>query len=139
VEFALDISIKDQDEQALERLSSLCANHFALVNDLYSYPKEVISEKEHGEPLLNAVKVVQDLMNVSSPLAKSILRGIILDTERQLGKEYESLLNEKSRTTTQLVYAQGLIIALAGNMFFSATSPRYARAVDGSRLDKQSI
>ncbi|KAF7128394.1 hypothetical protein CNMCM5793_003124 [Aspergillus hiratsukae] len=134
VEFASNISLTDQDEQALERLSSLCAKHFALSNDLYSYPKEVIAEKEHGEPLLNAVKVVQDLMNVSSSLAKSILRGIILDTERQLGEEYESLLNEKSTTTTQLVYARGLVIALAGNMFFSATSSRYARAVDGSRL-----
>ncbi|RLL94349.1 hypothetical protein CFD26_100604 [Aspergillus turcosus] len=134
VEFASDISITDQDEQALERLSSLCAKHFALSNDLYSYPKEVIAEKEHGEPLLNAVKVVQDLMNVSASLAKSILRGIILDTERQIGEEYESLLNEKSTTTTQLVYARGLIIAVAGNMFFSATSSRYAKAVEGSRL-----
>lgn len=134
MEFASDIYITDQDEQALERLSALCAKHFALSNDLYSYPKEVIAEKEHGEPLLNAVKVVQDLMNVSSSLAKSILHGIILDTERQMSEEYESLSNEKSTTTTQLVYARGLIIAVAGNMFFSATSSRYARAVDGSRL-----
>ncbi|KAF7161024.1 hypothetical protein CNMCM5623_006701 [Aspergillus felis] len=132
--FASDISVTDQDEQALERLSSLCAKHFALTNDLYSYAKEVVAEKEHGEPLLNAVKVVEDLLNVSSSSAKSILRGVILDTERQLGKEYESLLNTKSTTITQLVYARGLIIAVAGNIFFSATSSRYAKAVDGSRL-----
>ncbi|GIK07761.1 hypothetical protein Aspvir_003429 [Aspergillus viridinutans] len=132
--FASDISVTYQDEQALERLSPLCAKHYALTNDLYSYAKEVIAEKEHGEPLLNAVKVVQDLTNVSSSLAKSILRGIILDTERQMGEEYESLRNAKSTTTTQLVYARGLIIAVAGNMFFSATSSRYAKAVDGSRL-----
>ncbi|GFF27578.1 aristolochene synthase [Aspergillus udagawae] len=132
--FASDISATDQDEQALERLSSLCAKHFALTNDLYSYAKEVIAEKENGEPLLNAVKVVEDLLNVSSSSAKSILRGVILDTERQMGEEYESLLNTKSTTATQLVYARGLIIAVAGNMFFSATSSRYARAVDGSRL-----
>jgi hypothetical protein len=105
-----------------------------LTNDLYSYAKEVIAEKENGEPLLNAVKVVEDLLNVSSSSAKSILRGVILDTERQMGEEYESLLNTKSTTATQLVYARGLIIAVAGNMFFSATSSRYARAVDGSRL-----
>jgi hypothetical protein len=134
VEFALDISVTDHDEQALQRLSSLCAKHCALANDLYSYPKEVIAEKVNGEPLLNAVKVVQDLMNVSSSSAKSIIRGIILDTERQIGEEYESLVNAKSTTTSQLVYARGLIIAVAGNMFFSATSYRYAKAVDGSRL-----
>ncbi|RHZ56402.1 uncharacterized protein CDV56_100600 [Aspergillus thermomutatus] len=134
VEFASNISITDQDEQALERLSSLCAKHFALANDLYSHPKEVIAEKEHGEPLLNAVRVLQDLIGVSSSLAKSILRSIILDTERQMSEEYESLLNAKSTTATQLVYARGLIIAVAGNMFYSATSYRYAKAVDGSRL-----
>ncbi|PKX93410.1 uncharacterized protein P174DRAFT_443286 [Aspergillus novofumigatus IBT 16806] len=134
VEFASDISVTDHDEQALERLSSLCAKHCALSNDLYSYPKEVIAEKENGETLLNAVKVVQGLMNVSSSLAKTILRGIILDTERQIGEEYESLVNAKCTTTSQLVYARGLIIAVAGNMFFSATSYRYAKAVDGSRL-----
>ncbi|KAG2025232.1 hypothetical protein GB937_002993 [Aspergillus fischeri] len=134
VEFASDISVTDRDEQALERLSSACAKHCALSNDLYSYPKEVIAEKENGEPLLNAVKVVRDLMNVSSSSAKSILRGIILDTERQIGEEYESLVNAKGTTSSQLVYARGLIIAVAGNMFFSATSYRYAKAVDGSRL-----
>lgn len=134
MEFASDISVTEHDVQALARLSSACAKHFALSNDLYSYPKEVIAEKENGEPLVNAVKVVQELMNVSSSSAKSILRGIILDTERQIGEEYESLVNAKGTTLSQLVYARGLIIAVAGNMFFSATSYRYAKAVDGSRL-----
>lgn len=138
VEFASDISVTEHDVQALARLSSACAKHFALSNDLYSYPKEVIAEKENGEPLVNAVKVVQELMNVSSSSAKSILRGIILDTERQIGEEYESLVNAKSTTLSQLVYARGLIIAVAGNMFFSATSYRYAKAVDGSR-DRKSV
>lgn len=132
VEFACDIPLSETDLEAVARLRSLCEKHFLLTNDLYSYAKEAIAEQAHGDPVLNAVRVVQRFMNTSVALATAIVRQVIRDVENQMNDEYEHLA--QGATNPQLTYAQGLITAVAGNMFFSATCPRYARAVQGSRL-----
>lgn len=120
------------DLRSVSYLKSLCAKHLLLTNDLYSYAKEVAS----GDTGLNAVRVVQDLMGVSDSSAKMMVRLILRDVERQMDEEYTRLLNNSSTNIdeTQLKHARAMIIAVAGNMFFSATCDRYARAVEGSRL-----
>ncbi|PIG83452.1 hypothetical protein AARAC_010094 [Aspergillus arachidicola] len=132
MEFACDITVSDTDVEAVEHLRSLCEKHFLLTNDLYSYAKEAIAEQEHGVSVLNAVRVVQRLMNTSEDSAKAIVRQVIWDVEHQMNEEYERLLQDAPKS--QLTYAQGLIVCVAGNMFFSATCARYARVVEGSRL-----
>ncbi|KAB8225730.1 isoprenoid synthase domain-containing protein [Aspergillus novoparasiticus] len=132
MEFACDITLSDTDVEAVEHFRSLCEKHFLLTNDLYSYAKEAIAEQEHGVSVLNAVRVVQRLMNTSEDSAKAIVRQVIWDVERQMNEEYERLLQDAPKS--QLIYAQGLIVCVAGNMFFSATCARYARVVEGSRL-----
>ncbi|RMZ48228.1 hypothetical protein CA14_008577 [Aspergillus flavus] len=132
MEFACDITLSNTDIEAVEHLRSLCEKHFLLTNDLYSYAKEAIAEQEHGDSVLNAVRVVQRLMNTSENSSKAIVRQVIWDVERQMNEEYERLLQDAPKS--QLTYAQGLIVCVAGNMFFSATCARYARVVEGSRL-----
>ncbi|KAE8143708.1 isoprenoid synthase domain-containing protein [Aspergillus pseudotamarii] len=132
MEFACDITLSDTDVEAVAHLRSLCEKHFLLTNDLYSYAKEAIAEKEHSVSVLNAVRVVQGLMNTSEDSAKAMVRQVIWDVERQMNEEYEHLLQDAPKS--QLTYAQGLIVSVAGNMFFSATCARYARVVEGSRL-----
>ncbi|PWY77813.1 terpenoid synthase [Aspergillus eucalypticola CBS 122712] len=120
------------DVQSIGYLKSLCAKHLLLTNDLYSYAKEVAS----GDTGLNAVQVVQDLMGGSDSSAKMMVRIMLRDLERQMDEEYTRLITTGSTniTETQLKHARAMIIAVAGNMFFSATCDRYARAVEGSKL-----
>ncbi|KAE8322540.1 isoprenoid synthase domain-containing protein [Aspergillus sergii] len=132
MEFACDITLSNTDIEVVEHLRSLCEKHFLLTNDLYSYAKESIAEQEHGVSVLNAVRVVQRLMNTSEDSSKAIVRQVIWDVECQMNEEYERLLQDAP--TSQLTYAQGLIVCVAGNMFFSATCARYARVVEGTRL-----
>ena len=132
MEFACDITLSDTDVEAVAHLRSLCEKHFLLTNDLYSYAKEAIAEKEHSASVLNAVRVVQGLINTSEDSAKVMVRQVIWDVERQMNEEYERLLQDAPKS--QLTYAQGLIVSVTGNMFFSATCARYARVVEGSRL-----
>ncbi|KAE8353104.1 terpenoid synthase [Aspergillus coremiiformis] len=132
VEFACHVSLSEADIQAIAHLQSLCEKHFLLTNDLYSYAKEAIAEQKHGDPVLNVVRVVQHLMNTSVTAAKAIVRQIIWDVEHQMHHEYAHLAQNASKS--QLTYVQGLIVAVAGNMFFSATCARYAQAVAESRL-----
>ncbi|KAE8423491.1 terpenoid synthase [Aspergillus pseudocaelatus] len=132
MEFACDITLSDTDVEAVAHLRSLCEKHFLLTNDLYSYAKEAIAEKEHSVSVLNVIRVVQGLMNTSEDSAKVMVRQVIGDVERQMNEEYERLLQDAPKS--QLTYAQGLIVSVSGNMFFSATCARYARVVEGSRL-----
>lgn len=135
VEFGCNITLSSRDEHVLSQIRAASAKHFALTNDLYSYAKEYIAEQERGETLINAVRVLQNLLDVSAPAAKSILRCMILDIEGQIHADYERLLEADGTTEEQLRCARGFTAFLSGNMFFSATSERYARAVPGSRLD----
>ncbi|GKZ23183.1 terpene cyclase [Aspergillus brasiliensis] len=137
VEFSITIpsaSSSPIDLQSISYLKSLCAKHLLLTNDLYSYAKEVAS----GDAGLNAVRVMQDLMGVSDSSAKMMVRGMLRDLEGQMDEEYTRLLllmkSNRTVNEAQLRHARAMIVAVAGNMFFSATCDRYARAVEGSRL-----
>ncbi|GLB21871.1 terpene cyclase [Aspergillus tubingensis] len=135
VEFSIadSRSSSPMDLQSISYLKSLCAKHLLLTNDLYSYAKEVAS----GDTGLNAVRVVQDLMGCSDSSAKMMVRLMLRDVERQMDEEYTRLDTTSSTNSVndaQLKHARAMIIAVAGNMYFSATCDRYARAVEGSRL-----
>jgi hypothetical protein len=134
VEFACDVSLSETDLEVVAHLRSLCEKHFLLTNDLYSYAKEAVAQQETGKGVLNAVQTVHLLMSTSVPLAKGIVRQMIWDVERQMHKEYKRLA--QNATVPQLTYAQGLIVSVAGNMFYSATCARYARAIKGSELHR---
>ncbi|PYH72777.1 uncharacterized protein BO88DRAFT_358710 [Aspergillus vadensis CBS 113365] len=135
VEFSITAphsSSSPADLRSINYLKSLCAKHLLLTNDLYSYAKEVAS----GDAGLNAVRVVQDLMGGSDSSAKMMVRLMLRDLEGQMDEEYTRLVTTNSTNIdeTQLNHARAMIIAAAGNMFFSATCDRYARAVEGSKL-----
>ncbi|GLA69286.1 terpene cyclase [Aspergillus tubingensis] len=135
VEFSIadSRSSSPMDLQSISYLKSLCAKHLLLTNDMYSYAKEIAS----GDTGLNAVRVVQDLMGCSDSCAKMMVRLMLRDLERQMDEEYTRLITTSSTNSvndSQLKHARAMIIAVAGNMFFSATCDRYARAVEGSRL-----
>ncbi|PYH34809.1 uncharacterized protein BO87DRAFT_415571 [Aspergillus neoniger CBS 115656] len=125
VEFSIadSRSSSPMDLQSISYLKSLCAKHLLLTNDLYSYAKEIAS----GDTGLNAVRVVQDLMGCSDSSAKMMVRLMLRDLERQMDEEYTRLTTTGSTNIdeTQLKHARAMIIAVAGNMFFSATCDRY--------------
>ena len=106
-----------------------------LTNDLYSYAKEVIAEAGGGEKMFNAVRVVKQSMGVDDGVAKRMVRMVIVNLEGRMDGEYTRL--ERGHgiiSEAGLRYARAMIIAAAGNMFFSATCGRYARVVEGSEL-----
>ncbi|KAL4890163.1 isoprenoid synthase domain-containing protein [Aspergillus ambiguus] len=131
-EFACGLQLSEQKNDTADSLRALCARHLLLTNDLYSYAKEARAEEQDGAKLFNAVCVVQQLTGVSAPCATGIVRHILWDIERQISGEYGQLVRESS--PSESVRARVLIAAVSGNMYFSATSARYARTIDGAKL-----
>ncbi|PWY93882.1 terpenoid synthase [Aspergillus sclerotioniger CBS 115572] len=135
VEFSLNLPpFSPKEREKIRVLEDLCARHMLLTNDLYSYAKEVIAEAGGGEKVLNAVRVVKESMGVSDELAKRMVRMVIWDLEGRMDGEYIRLERGHGISEAGLRYARAMIVAAAGNMFFSATCGRYARVVEGSKL-----
>lgn len=133
VEFGCDLRLSDDERKSLGPFTTACAKHFALTNDLYSYEKEA-AEAEDGIASSNTVGLIQEQTGKTAGFAKTIIRQVIWKTEAQIHDEYMTLLNAYGKEDVRLRYAQSLVLALAGNMFYSATCQRYARAVEGSEL-----
>lgn len=134
VRFARDIELSPDELAPFKRLEDLADDHHMLVNDLYSFAKEVEEHERDGgdKPLFNAVGVMKELLGLRSwDEAKGVVGDLILRWEElakgEVGvlnaKREEGLLNER-----QWSYVEGVLQSMAGNQFFSATAPRYYRA-----------
>lgn len=131
VEFACDLHLSDHERKSLKLFNAACAEHFVFTNDLYSYAKEV-AEAGAGKVPSNAVSVLQGSSAVSPAEAKKMVRESIWDAEQEIYNQYTALLNAHGDGDVRTRYARGAVIALAGNMFYSATCARYARYVEDS-------
>ena len=120
--------------EALAPARQLYMTHISLTNDLYSYSKEVLEMKDGGA-LVNGVHVLQSLLGVCPNTAKVILRNILWSIENQLDQMYDDFEQSGKFSKDQLRLFRGMIESLAGNMFYSATTYRYACVVPESALE----
>lgn len=128
--------LTEADKEPLAHLRRLYVMHFSLTNDLYSFEKECCEHVQSGMALVNAVKVLQDLLSASPSTAKIVLRTVLWDLENQIHDEYKKLVDAGTLKESQLRFASGMIECLAGNIYYSATTHRYARMVPGAAFEK---
>lgn len=133
VEFAYNIHLSEGERESLEQFTTPCAKHFALTNDLYSHAKEAVEMKK-GKWSANTVSMLEGQNGMSLDAAKGAVRQVIWKIEGQIYGEYKALLDSYGEDDPRVRYAQGVVIALTGNIFYSATCRRYASAVEGSEL-----
>jgi hypothetical protein len=132
VEFSAGLSLSTEDLAQVNELAHLYGTHAFMTNDLYSYDKEV-REKDKGCSVSNAVLTIQDILDVSALIAKSILLNKIWDVEIRMEKFWRHWVDGNKLNKQQLRFAQCLIDSAAGNVFFSATAKRYA--MHGSQIE----
>ena len=106
-------------------------------NDLYSYEKEVRESQEEESVIHNSVRVIEELLSVPPASAKSILRTVFWDCERQLREEYERLMSLPEVSEAQKSYLRRLVESFVGNKLYSMSTYRYAR-LSGTLLEPPS-
>ncbi|KAJ6035842.1 terpenoid synthase [Penicillium herquei] len=134
IHFTANVYPTATEVAGLSTIRRLYLIHASLTNDLYSYAKELHDLQTRSCTMINSVRVLQDNMMVGDDTAKDILRRILLDVERQLHAEHQRLRMDAATTETQNIIAQAVVQSLAGNLFYSATTYRYARVVEGAEL-----
>ncbi|OTB07499.1 hypothetical protein M426DRAFT_19842 [Hypoxylon sp. CI-4A] len=121
-----EIFLTPADMEPLRKLHRLYMTHFSLTNDLYSYNKELWAFEQNGSALVNAVRVLELLLDTSPRGAKVILRSFLWDLELQIDEELTKL-SQGNLTPAQWRFARGMVEVLAGNTYYSATCLRYAK------------
>lgn len=116
------------DELAIARSVDMnCSKHLSIVNDIWSFEKELIASKtahKEGGVLCTGVAIFADGAEVSTTAAKRVLYALCREWEVR-HKELESEALAQRDTPELRAYLKGLEYQMSGNEMWSRTTLRY--------------
>lgn len=126
--FTMALHLTDTELQQMRPLDQNCAKHIAVVNDIYSWEREVQSAQtghSEGAALCSAVKVMAEPAGVDFAASKRILWPMVREWElvhEELATQVAKhpAYNERLRD-----YISGLQYQMSGNELWSRTTLRY--------------
>ncbi|KIJ30011.1 hypothetical protein M422DRAFT_36729 [Sphaerobolus stellatus SS14] len=122
--YALDIQHPQRNDEVVSECEHLAGYHFMLVNDIFSYRKEMASRSkgEIGEALMNSVLVVQNSRGTGEHEAMMWLGRYCEKLEGQ----FESVASRTAHLGEDAKrYINALQLLMAGNVKWSAICGRY--------------
>ena len=127
--YSMDILLTPEEVELMVPLERNCSKQISVVNDIYSWEKELKASKtghREGAALCSAVKVVADETHLSFDAAKRVLWSMTREWERT----HDELAAEQLATPTGVSqnvreYIQGLEYQMSGNELWSKTTLRY--------------
>ena len=128
--FSMGLKI-DRSELAIVRpIEKNCSKHISVLNDIYSYEKEVIAAKtghEEGGALCSSVQILALEADVDAAAAKRVLWAMCREWERCHEKLVAKVEKEKEQQTTPALraYMKGLEYQMSGNEQWSRSTLRY--------------
>ena len=127
VKFAYDVHLSEAEMKRFDPFISLYADHVSLTNDIWSFDKEMGKHDDDGGILINGVAVLDELLSVGSVRAAKVMtHDLILDVEDRLGRWYQDFCRSNStHNASEQRFVEGILINLAGHIFYSATISRY--------------
>lgn len=106
-----------------------CSKHLSVVNDIFSYEKELRAAKtlhNEGSVLCTSVKIMADEADVSIEASKRILMTMSREWELRHGKMVSEIESGKTGASPMLIaYLKGLEYQMSGNELCSRTIKRY--------------
>ena len=126
VEFAYNVFLPDQfrAHPTLQELSDAAATHVAYVNDLFSYPKEVLEEPSNARNLLMLLM----WSSGGSGLARAAWEAVgLIKSQAHIVAELEKKLGLQAEPEAFAVctYVDGVKSLMAGNFHWHTVDKRY--------------
>lgn len=122
----------NQSELALARPVEMnCSKHISVVNDIYSYEKEILAAKEghlEGGALCSSVQIMAIEADVNIDAAKRILWAMCREWElchHDLVIELEKRADKAKFSPGLAAHVKGLEYQMSGNELWSRTTRRY--------------
>ncbi|KAI2616494.1 aristolochene synthase [Hypoxylon sp. NC1633] len=129
--FVMELRLTPSELQMMEPVERNCSKHISVVNDIYSWEKELLQSQknaEEGSLLCSAVKVLAESTSLDVQASCACLWTMVREWE----KRHELLCSEaylpsSSCSEAVLLYLKGLEYQMSGNELWSRTTPRYLK------------
>lgn len=109
-----------------------CSKHLSVINDIWSYEKEVLASKtahEEGGALCTGVAIFAAETEVSIAAAKRVLYSICREWEAHHDELVAEALTKRDSAELR-AYVKGLEYQMSGNEMWSRSTLRYLIAID---------
>ncbi|KAL8648737.1 MAG: hypothetical protein Q9226_005875 [Calogaya cf. arnoldii] len=127
--FAMGFHLTPSETESMSPLEHNCSKHLSVVNDIYSWDKEIKASKTghlEGAALCSAVKVVAEETNLGFDAAKRVLWSMTREWESTHAElAAEQLTSPAGASHNVRRYIQGLEYQMSGNELWSKTTLRY--------------
>ncbi|KAL7628295.1 carbonyl reductase (NADPH-dependent) ari1 [Parahypoxylon ruwenzoriense] len=115
-------------EQSIAQVAEMnCGRHLAVVNDVWSFEKEVLTARyahEEGGVLCNSVAILSSETTLSVSASKRVLYHMCREWEARHNQLVYELLGDNGSPGLK-AYLHGLGYQMSGNEAWSSTTPRY--------------
>ncbi|KAH8807827.1 Aristolochene synthase in complex with 12,13 Difluorofarnesyl diphosphate [Xylogone sp. PMI_703] len=122
--FSMDLRLTEDQLKSMAEIEQNCAKHLSVLNDIYSWEKELRASKtghSEGSAICSAVQVLSNETSLPYASAKTVLWAICRGWESN-----HVALAEKLPTDRDIqIYVKGLEYQISGNEQWSATTSRY--------------
>lgn len=128
--YSMGLRVTSTELQMARPIELNCSKHISVVNDIYSFDKEVVAAKEghpEGGALCSSVQITAAETGVNVEAAKRILWVMCREWElchRKLVAHVESSLEKPASSLS--AYLKGLEYQMSGNEQWSRTTKRYS-------------
>ncbi|KAH8660699.1 aristolochene synthase [Tricladium varicosporioides] len=126
--FSMGLQLSDRDLKSVEEIEQNCAKHLSVVNDIYSWDKELIASRtghNEGSAICSAVQVLSEETGLDYAASKRVLWIMCREWELRHEELTQTRRTEANYTTDLAAYIKGLEYQISGNELWSATTLRY--------------
>ena len=131
--FSMDFALTKAEEEELSHITISAYNAWVLVNDYFSWEKEVLNYEANGSAgeIVSAVFLFMKWHSVDAKRAKELLKEEIISREKIYSDLKEKYLRQVDATERTRYWFTLLDLVTAGNFLWSMTTARYLKGEDG--------
>lgn len=125
--FSMGLHLTPEQLDSVVEVEQNCAKHLSVINDIYSWDKELRASKTchfEGAAICSAVQVLHQETNLSYEAVKKVLWVMCRGWE----ESQVALVSKLPKDSNIQIYVKGLEYQMSGNEQWSATTLRYHSA-----------
>ncbi|KAI1818683.1 Aristolochene synthase [Poronia punctata] len=137
--FSMDLHLSEEETLLVRPVDENCSKHISIINDIFSWDKELAQSytgHEEGSVLCSSVQVLAEEANLTIEASKRVLFAMAREwelTHLKLAKEIERDERLSSdRKDGVMSYIKGLEYQMSGNELWSSSTLRYIGVEGGS-------
>lgn len=125
--FCMNIKLAKEEAELVRELDMNCSKHLAVINDIWSFEKELTAANvghEEGGALCSSVSIMATEASISYPATKRTLYLLCREWELKHIELASSVIKQCDNASLR-AYMEGLEYQMSGNEAWSRTTARY--------------